>query len=212
MAATGTAAVFVDAGADVEGRSGRAPGFGDEIGMYAKHLSSTLRTNSEQLAEAERLQQVQEQELRKMLSQVQIGKKDKAELQTKLDALEKTSQTARQVRVSMGELVTNINPSILGSLADVRIGPSGPSINVTDSSSLFHMPNPFSVEVKGPSSIFRSPNPLSVEVKSPSSLIGPGQSPPSIGTDPSSKSAASKAAFRRFRRRKQGDTPAAKKP
>ena len=146
----------------------RLAGFGDEMGMYAKHLSSTLRANSEQLADAERLQQVQEQELRKMLSQVQIGKKDKAEIQKKLDALEKTSQAARQVRVSMGDLVTNINPSILGSLADLRISPS---INVRDSSSLFHPPNQFSVEVTGPSPLFRLPNPFSVEVKSPSSLL-----------------------------------------
>jgi chromosome segregation ATPase len=119
--------------------------------MYAKHLNSTLRTKSEQLAEAECRQQAQEQELRKMLSQVQIGKKDKAELQKKLDALERTSRDAREVRVNVRDLMAGISPSIIGSLTNLCIAP------------------PAGVAV--PSFLLVSPSATSIEVKVPNPLV-----------------------------------------
>lgn len=117
----------------------RLAGLGDEMGMYAKNLSAALRVRDEalgtalrarddQVAEADRQQQAQEEELRGMLSQLHIAEKDKAELQKKLDALQKTYQSAREVRLDVGKLaaietnlfatfpnVYTLNPSVSGS-------------------------------------------------------------------------------------------------
>jgi putative GTP pyrophosphokinase len=202
----------------------RLAGFGDEMGMYAKHLSSTLRAKSEQLAEAESRQQAQEQELRKMLSEVQMGKKGRDELQKKLDALEKSSQNARQIRVSVGDL--DLNPSIFGFSANLRIGsptsvtvpsalslsPSGPSVIVNSSGAVLHLPNPLSVGVQSPSPPIHVPDSRSVGIKDPGPVTDLIQPPPLTETVLSRKPVLSKAARRRFQRKKQRERPTEKKP
>jgi ppGpp synthetase/RelA/SpoT-type nucleotidyltranferase len=76
----------------------RLCGLGDEMGTYAKTLNTALRSHAETVAELERRHQVTEEELRAMVSQVEMGEKEKARIQKKLDTLQERSQEVKSAR------------------------------------------------------------------------------------------------------------------
>ena len=179
----------------------RLAGFGDEMGMYAKQLSSTLRDKGAQLREAERQHQAQGQELRKMLSELQIAKKDKAEIQKKLEAFERSSLNARQVRVDMGKLTSLSSMMTVGSPSNIVIS-NNPLIS-------FERP---SIVVNNDTTPFRSPNIFSADVANLSLLNPPAQLPPLTKATPTAETHQRTKTVKRFRRKRSVKRPAETHP
>jgi len=88
----------------------RLCGLGDEMGTYAKILNTALRSHGETIAELERRHQATEEELRAMVSQVEMGEKERAKIQKQMDELQERSQEVRSAREMM-VTGTNLNLS-----------------------------------------------------------------------------------------------------